>query len=163
MTEKAYQRSLFQLIPPGCVVPCGNATAPPGYLMCDGASYNQSDYPELYAVVGAKFGGSSTSFNVPDLRNQFIRGANEGSRPIGETEGSRIKVHEHQTLSAYSLVPDTYTTVGLDGIEKTGDNQFMKKPNNASLDTAFDNATDTSQFAAEMRPKSLVLAYVVKY
>ena len=51
----------------------------PGYLVCDGASYNASDYPLLWAVIENTYGGNgaynsvtktySGTFNVPDYRN----------------------------------------------------------------------------------------------
>jgi microcystin-dependent protein len=47
-----------------------------GWLLCDGSSYVQSDYPDLFAAIGVANGGDSANFNVPDLRNRFIRGRN---------------------------------------------------------------------------------------
>jgi microcystin-dependent protein len=47
-----------------------------GWLLCDGTSYKRSDYPDLFAAIGTANGGNATSFNVPDLRDRFIRGRN---------------------------------------------------------------------------------------
>ena len=44
-----------------------------GWLLCDGSSYLQSDYPALFECLGTKFGGNETSFNVPDLRGRFLQ------------------------------------------------------------------------------------------
>lgn len=44
-----------------------------GWLLCDGSSYLQSDYPALFECLGTKFGGDETSFNVPDLRGRFLQ------------------------------------------------------------------------------------------
>jgi len=51
----------------------------PGYLVCDGTSYNANDYPLLWAVIENTYGGNgaynsvtktySGTFNVPDYRN----------------------------------------------------------------------------------------------
>ncbi|MBS1191316.1 MAG: hypothetical protein H6R10_3108 [Rhodocyclaceae bacterium] len=61
-----------------------------GWLVCDGTSYSQSEYPSLYAAIGAANGGNATSFNVPDLRDRFIRGRN-GQTPNGDPDaGSRV-------------------------------------------------------------------------
>ena len=47
----------------------------PGWLLCNGATYPQVDYPELYKAIRTNWGGSGTAdFNVPDLRGQFVRG-----------------------------------------------------------------------------------------
>ncbi len=48
-----------------------------GWLLCDGALYNSKDYPELFVAIGNSNGGdASGNFNVPDLRDRFIRGTN---------------------------------------------------------------------------------------
>lgn len=50
--------------------------SPTNALLCDGANYEVSDYPELGAVINGNFGGGVGSFNVPDLRSKFIYGSN---------------------------------------------------------------------------------------
>src|SRR5688572_19492014 len=47
-----------------------------GWLACDGSSYAQSDYQALFAAISTTYGGDTANFNVPDLRNSFVRGAN---------------------------------------------------------------------------------------
>jgi microcystin-dependent protein len=53
-----------------------------GWLVCDGASYRQGDFPALYAAIGAANGGDSASFNVPDLRDRLPRGRNGAAANI---------------------------------------------------------------------------------
>lgn len=67
--------------PLGTIISYMGVTAPNGYLVCDGAEYSVSDYPELASFFesqfGAKnhFGGDGTAtFAVPDMRNLFLRG-----------------------------------------------------------------------------------------
>lgn len=74
--------------------------APQGWLACDGQTYNIIDYPELasfYASVhGASnfYGGNgTTTFAVPDLRGEFLRGAGTNSHT---NQGSGGDVGEHQ-------------------------------------------------------------------
>lgn len=44
---------------------------PSGWLPCDGAIYNASDYTALFTLLGNAFGGNgSTTFGVPDLRGR---------------------------------------------------------------------------------------------
>ena len=65
------------VIPVGAIMPYTGLTAPAGWLLCDGKSYNRtaSDYADLFAVIGTKYGAlSSAVFNVPDLRGCFLRG-----------------------------------------------------------------------------------------
>lgn len=64
-----------QWCPPGIVQPYAGAAAPAGWLLCDGASYLRTDYPDLFAVLGTTYGAADgTHFNVPDLRGRVIAG-----------------------------------------------------------------------------------------
>jgi hypothetical protein len=61
-------------------------TPPTGWLVCDGQSYSNALYPDLYSAIELTYGGSKQTgtFNVPDLRGNFIRCLNsstEGTDP----------------------------------------------------------------------------------
>ena len=53
-------------------------TPPDGYLVCNGANVSRETYADLFAVIGTTFGAGdgSTTFNIPDLRDRYIIGAN---------------------------------------------------------------------------------------
>jgi microcystin-dependent protein len=53
-------------------------TPPESYLACNGASVSRTTYANLFAVIGTTFGSGdgSTTFNIPDLRDRYIIGAN---------------------------------------------------------------------------------------
>ena len=38
------------------------------FLLCDGTNYQKNDYVELYSVIGNKYGGTGTNFNVPNFK-----------------------------------------------------------------------------------------------
>ena len=76
----------------GQIVGFASTVAPEGYLVCDGSSYYQFDYPELYAMIGNQFGGPSGYFNVPDLRGQFLRGADMSSQFPGTFQDDSTKM-----------------------------------------------------------------------
>jgi microcystin-dependent protein len=63
-------------VPAGTVIHVAMNTAPTGYLAADGAAVSRSTYSTLFAAVGTTFGAGngSTTFNLPDLRGEFIRG-----------------------------------------------------------------------------------------
>jgi hypothetical protein len=70
--------------PTGSILPYAGTVPPAGYLMCDGRSHSKGDYPALSAILntdaGAAFGGTAGpngTFNVPDLRGRFLRGADD--------------------------------------------------------------------------------------
>jgi hypothetical protein len=67
-------------MPPAVVVSFATSTAPPGFLACNGASISRTVYSELFAGIGTIFGNGngSTTFNIPDLRGEFVRGWDSG-------------------------------------------------------------------------------------
>lgn len=68
-------------------------TPPDNALMCNGGLYNAADYPDLYALIGTKFGGSTgVNFRVPSLGERFIYGTEDDE--IGEVGGE-----ENHTLT----------------------------------------------------------------
>lgn len=53
---------------PGMISLWGDATAPTGFLICDGVAHPQASYPELYAAIGTNYGaGAPGTFRVPSL------------------------------------------------------------------------------------------------
>lgn len=64
----------------GEVVFTATASAPTGYLKCNGAAVSRTTYADLFAAIGTTYGAGdgSTTFNVPDLRGEFIRGWDDG-------------------------------------------------------------------------------------
>ena len=63
------------LTPTGTVSAFAGASAPTGYLLCDGvATHSTTTYAALFAVVGYTYGGSGGVFGVPDLQGRTIAG-----------------------------------------------------------------------------------------
>ena len=54
-------------MPVGSIMWFAGSSAPNGWIACNGASYSTGTYPNLYAVIGYTYGGSGSSFNVPDI------------------------------------------------------------------------------------------------
>ena len=76
--------SLGSAMPIGAISQWGGTTAPSGYLLCDGSSYSRSAYADLFAIIGTIYGNtSSTTFNVPDFRGIFPKGAGTTDRAAG--------------------------------------------------------------------------------
>jgi microcystin-dependent protein len=81
--------------PAGAIIPFGGATAPSGYLECDGSAVSRTTYAALYAAIGTTWGSGdgSTTFNLPDLRETALVG-------IG-TRGSGVTAHDTYTLGQF--------------------------------------------------------------
>lgn len=58
--------------PTGAILPYSGALAmvPSGYLLCDGATYDITTYPELFSVIGTMYGGGGSNFSVPDMQGR---------------------------------------------------------------------------------------------
>ena len=67
--------------PAGSIIMFSASTPPSGYLECDGAAVSRTTYADLFAVIGEDFGNGdgSTTFNLPDLRGEFVRGWDNGA------------------------------------------------------------------------------------
>lgn len=86
--------------PVGTVISVMGKTAPLNYLVCDGTVYNIADYSELANYFAGQFeaanffgGDGVTTFAVPDLRGEFLRGTGTNSHT---NQGSGANVGEHQ-------------------------------------------------------------------
>ena len=62
-------------MPIGGLLDYAGATAPAGWLLCDGSVYTIALYPKLFAVIGNRYGGDGVNnFAVPDLRGRVAAG-----------------------------------------------------------------------------------------
>jgi microcystin-dependent protein len=73
------------------------STAPSGYLKCNGAAISRTTYEALFSAIGTTFGAGdgSTTFNIPDLRGEFIRGWDDArgvdaGRAFGSYQDSQL-------------------------------------------------------------------------
>jgi microcystin-dependent protein len=64
------------VVPPGVIWDYGAASAPTGWLLCDGTAVSRTTYAALFSAVGTTWGvgDGSTTFNVPDLRGRVTAG-----------------------------------------------------------------------------------------
>ena len=62
----------------------GGASAPTGWLLCDGSAVSRTTYAPLFAVIGTTYGigDNSTTFNLPDGRGKVPVGAGQATPPI---------------------------------------------------------------------------------
>ena len=80
-------------------------TAPPNdSLICDGSEISREEYQELWETIGTTFGNGDgeTTFNLPDLKGQFIRGFDPSATrdPQGTTRG----FGSHQQSTQHPLI-----------------------------------------------------------
>jgi len=173
--------ALPQAVPTGSVHLMASTTAPSGYLKCNGAAVSRTTYADLFAEIGTAFGagdGSST-FNVPDLRGEFVRGWDDSrgvdsGRNFATAQSSQNKQHNH-SASATSTVHDPgHNHVYIDqqahneGYRpwKAGDNDCgQRNKNTSSQFTGISVSTSVSvanDGGSEARPRNIAMMYIIK-
>lgn len=81
--------------PVGMPIPWPQATAPAGYLVCNGQSFNKTSYPFLAKAY--------PSGVLPDLRGEFLRGLDAGrgidsGRVVLSAQGDAFRAHNHSVI-----------------------------------------------------------------
>ena len=143
------QQQIDSSIPAGAVMPFAMATAPSGWLVCDGSAITRTGYSNLFAAIGTLYGvgNNSTTFNLPDLRGYFVRGHGKNtdgvvSGAFGVKQEDMFKSHVHKTYGAWSDDDD----------EGSGSNPSAKA-----------RLTDsTPAGGTETRPRNIAMLYCIK-
>ncbi|MDR0800840.1 MAG: phage tail protein [Endomicrobium sp.] len=92
-------------IPPGTVIAFAGNKVPNGYLLCDGRAVDKRSYPGLFEAISTTYGGSGSTFKLPDFRGMFLRVAGSqtvvrrsdivdttyASKALGEIQGDAIR------------------------------------------------------------------------
>ncbi|WP_369743427.1 phage tail protein [Pseudidiomarina sp. PP-1MA] len=81
--------------------------APRYWLECMGQTLQVSQYPALYSIIGTKFGGSSTTYNLPDLRHKVIAQWGQGAGLSGYSFGQSLGANSVNLLPP-QLPPHTH-------------------------------------------------------
>ena len=98
---------------------------PDGFLWCDGAEYSRTEYAELFAVLGTKYGAGdgSTTFNIPNLNGRTLIGADGINYNLGDTGGDdEIVIIDADTSNDDELTPNTHLYTVVNYIIATGKN-----------------------------------------
>jgi microcystin-dependent protein len=70
-------------VPVGAIIMWSSATAPTGWVLCDGSTLNSTSSPQysnLYSVISNTYGGiDNTDFKVPDLKGRTVVGVGTGT------------------------------------------------------------------------------------
>jgi microcystin-dependent protein len=156
-------------VPAGVIIYTAASTAPDGYIKANGSSLSTSEYSALFAAIGYTYGGSGASFNVPDLRGEFVRAWDDGrgrdsGRSLGSVQSEMINQHKHWISS---MAPDDLN------LSTTGDNvQEYGLVADAASYSADDPNKATGRYTRndpgfgtnnETRPRNISLLACIKY
>ena len=104
---------LLGMVPSGAVLYFSGRTAPAGWLKANGAAVSRTAYAALFAAIGTTYGAGDgrTTFNLPDLRGEFIRGWDDGrgvdaGRVFGSAQAHALQSHQHGLAMAADAAGD---------------------------------------------------------
>ena len=140
-------------VPAGAVLPFAQNSAPDGWLKCNGAAVSRTTYATLFAAIGETYGAGdgSTTFLLPDLRGEFVRGWDDArgvdaGRAIGSTQADDFKAHNHDIPVGYG---GSYT------------NNRLRRQEATSNTGTFTSMANTG--GTETRPRNVALLYCIKF
>lgn len=144
-------------VPAGTVHTFAGAIAglPSGYLLADGSAISRTTYADLFAAVSTTYGvgDGSTTFNIPDLRGEFIRGLDNSrgidtGRALGSAQADMFEAHTHVQQYTASSGPD-------DGYSIDGSNN----PASQIATSVITGSTGGS----ETRPRNIAMNFIIKF
>lgn len=150
------------------------ATAPAGWLICDGRAISRTAYPALYSAIGVIWGagdGGST-FNLPDLRGEFIRGWDGGrgidtGRTFASVQASEVGTHTHTFNDVYGGMDDAgspiYDAVTGQRLDYFVDDQVYGPDEDGDTNAVFFTNRTNPAGGADTRPRNVALLPCIKY
>lgn len=152
-------------VPVGSVFYIAGPFVPVGYLEANGAAVSKTEYTQLYNILGgagSPYGQTSTHFNLPDLRGEFIRGWDhsrgvDGSRTLGSSQTDQIESHNHQMLwTNYTGGGGSGLTDPVNPLDVTVATQTAASTGRTGWGVTFSGGTET-------RPRNVALMPIIKY
>lgn len=144
--------------PVGSPIPWPQSTAPSGFLVCNGQSFNKSTYPLLAKAY--------PSGALPDMRSEFIRGLDAGrnidvSRAVLSQQSDAIQnikgeitVSAERTNSSAGTGAFNYTQISGTAVTSEYYTRQLQK---------FDfDASRVARTANETRPRNIAFLYIVR-
>jgi phage-related tail fiber protein len=158
-------------IPSGTVIYVAQNTAPTGYIKANGAAVSRTTYASLFTAIGTTFGSGdgSTTFNVPDLRGEFLRGWDDGrgidsGRVFGSAQGDAFQGHYHDHyLETRSSFGGGSMGAGSNGDRMSVASGFLATNNDRIREAKTDGTNGTPRTASETRPRNIALLACIKF
>ena len=164
------------LVPTGAVMPFAMNSAPTGWLAADGTAVSRTLYLALWTALGTTYGvgdGSST-FNLPDLRGRFVRGAGSDGVATAGTFGAKqadsVISHTHSGTTGNDSPDHTHAVEGSSGYGGHAASGAYDAPSagtsggaSARHQHAFTPSSQSPAGATETRPANIAMLYCIKF
>ena len=147
------------------------SSPPAGWLECNGSAISRTLYASLFNLIGTAFGigNGSTTFNIPDLRGDFVRGWDHGRGvDSGRGFGSRQLDALQNITAGINMIGNSKTAqivgTGAFLFTSTSGSDFAGGGGYANTNgpLTFD-ASRVARTSAETRPTNSALLYCIKY
>ena len=161
----------LNILPAGMIMAWVSATAPTGWLICNGGLVSRTTYAALYAVITTTFGpgNGSTTFNLPDYKGAFLRGngdasfnSNIKSNALNNSQNPILPDHTHNTtITVYnntSTDNSNFVRSATQGNNQNdgGTSYISQNPESTSLPTNITSGND-------LAPYNYSVNWVIKY
>ena len=161
--------------PPGIVLPFAGATAPTGYLLCDGAAVSRTTYAALFAIIGITYGvgNGTTTFNLPDTRGRVPVGKSTDTEfdTLGKIGGEKLHTMTVAEMATHTHIQNAhshfFTTVNDDFNGSGGNPPGFYTDSGGYREWYVNSVTATNQNAGSSTPFNvlqpyLTLNYIIK-
>ena len=152
----------------GAVMTFAMSTAPTGWLKCNGAAVSRTTYSTLFDAIGTTFGvgDGSTTFALPDLRGEFVRGYDDGrgidaGRSFGSAQAAGLP-----NINAYAQAIAGQGTVSTGAITLTNyGGQFGSSGGGTFANLTFSAQASNAIYgnSTTVQPRNVALLYCIKY
>lgn len=148
-------------------------TIPSGWLKCNGAAVSRTLYAALFNEIGTTYGAGdgSTTFNVPDLRGEFMRGLDDGrgvdsGRSIGTAQASTFASHSHtgstDTHGGHNHAQ--FSNIGGSSVGAGGYSSSASANGTTGTAGAHSHAvTINASGGTETRPRNQAMHFIIKF
>ena len=154
--------------PAGAVMHYAMQTAPDGWLVCNGSTISRLTYPALFAAIGISYGDGDgvTTFKLPDLRGEFIRGWDggrgvDGGRAFGTLQAESFKSHAHGVSDPGHS--HTYLKAGRAVSANEAPGATFAYGLNAPTEASGTGISIVAAGGSETRPRNVALLPCIKY
>lgn len=175
-TKSDLQSQFLVAAPVGSIIVHAAQTPPNGWFECDGAQKSRTDFVTLFNSIGINYGegDGSTTFNLPDLRGEFVRGWDhergvDGGRVLGGyqkgtlniIDPSKSSVNLSNPIHGNDITNETNFDVGADEVNLNEYSNMLKAYVGANLLGL--EAGGWAGGIGSTRPRNLALMYCIKY